>query len=171
MECSPGGASEWKDHDVAGVITASAPSWTAPFTGLSPRAFGKLITALRREGVDAVRRGRPWSLPLEGRVLPVTAYWRTNLTLRQLAPPFGVSKSAADRIIDDLGPPLALQPRRRYRKGHRADRGRHPGAGELPRQPGLGAVRRQGRRRHEPYGNRRRRLPRHRPGHPALPPA
>ncbi|TSB17546.1 IS5/IS1182 family transposase, partial [Streptomyces benahoarensis] len=27
---------------MAGVITASEPSWIAPFTGLSPRAFGKL---------------------------------------------------------------------------------------------------------------------------------
>lgn len=101
---------------VAGVITASEPSWIAPFTGLSPRQFGKLITALRREGVDPTRRGRPWSLPLEDRVLLAAAYWRTNLTLRQLAPLFGVSKSAADRIIDHLGPALALQPRKRFRK-------------------------------------------------------
>lgn len=101
---------------MAGVITASEPSWIAPFTGLSPRQFGKLITALRREGADPVRKGRPWSLPLEDRVLLVAAYWRTNLTLRQLAPLFGVSKSAADRIIDHLGPALALQPRRRFRK-------------------------------------------------------
>ncbi len=31
----------------------------APFTGLSPRAFGKLVTLLRRMGATAVRRGRP----------------------------------------------------------------------------------------------------------------
>ncbi|MYX29810.1 IS5/IS1182 family transposase, partial [Streptomyces sp. SID8381] len=65
---------------MAGVITTSEPSWIAPFTGLSPRQFSKLITALRREGVDPVRKGRPWSLPLEDRVLLVAAYWRTNLT-------------------------------------------------------------------------------------------
>ena len=94
---------------MAGVITASEPSWIAPFTGLTPRSLGKLITALRREGVDAPRPGRPWSLPLEDRVLLVAAYWRTNLTLRQLAPLFGVSKSAADRIIDQRGPQLALK--------------------------------------------------------------
>jgi hypothetical protein len=98
------------------VITASEPSWIAPFTGLSPRAFGKLVTVLRREGTDAVRKGRPWSLPLEDRALLVAAYWRTNLTIRQLAPLFGVSKSAADRIIDHLGPMLALQPRKRFAK-------------------------------------------------------
>ena len=36
--------------------------------------------------------------------------------MRQLAPLFGVSKSAADRIIDHLGPMLALQPRKRFAK-------------------------------------------------------
>ena len=46
----------------------------APFTGLSPRNFGKPLTVLRREGADAVRKGRPWSLPLEDRTLLVTAY-------------------------------------------------------------------------------------------------
>ena len=75
----------------------------------------KPITALRREGGDPMRKGRPWSLPLEYRVLLVAASWRTNLTL-QLAPLFGISKSAADRIIDHLGPLLALQPRRRFRR-------------------------------------------------------
>jgi transposase len=99
------------------VITASEPSWTALFAGLSPRQFGKLITALRREGADRACKGWLWSLPLEDRVLLVAAYWRTNLTLRQLAPLFGVSKSAADRIIDHLGPSLALQQRKRFRKG------------------------------------------------------
>ncbi|MFJ9929685.1 transposase [Streptomyces misionensis] len=102
---------------MTGVSTASESSWIAPFTGLSPRQFGKLVTALRREGADPVRKGRPWGLPLEDRVLLVAVYWRTNLTLRQLAPLFGVSKSAADRIIDDLGPSLAFQPRGRFRKG------------------------------------------------------
>jgi hypothetical protein len=75
-----------------------------------------LVTALCRESADPVRKGRPWSLPLEGRVLLVAAYWRTNLTLRQLAPLFGVSKSAADRIINHLVPSLALQQRKRFRK-------------------------------------------------------
>lgn len=74
------------------------------------------MTALRREGADPVRKGRPWSLPLEDRVLLMAAYWRTNLTMRQLAPLFGISKSAADRIIDQLGPSLALQPHKRFAK-------------------------------------------------------
>ncbi|WEB43605.1 transposase [Streptomyces yunnanensis] len=101
---------------MAGVITASEPSWIAPFTGLSPRQFGKLVTHLRRKGADMVRRGRPWSLPLEDRALLVAAYWRTNLTMRQLAPLLGVPKSAADRSIDHLGPMLALRPRERFGK-------------------------------------------------------
>lgn len=98
------------------MITASEPSWIAPFSGLSPRQFGRLVNALRREGADPAGKGRPWALPLEDRVLLVAAYWRTNLTLRQLAPLFGVSKSAADRIVDHLGPALALEPRKRFRK-------------------------------------------------------
>ncbi|WP_030761736.1 IS5/IS1182 family transposase [Streptomyces griseus] len=101
---------------MSAVIPASQPFWIAPFTGLSPRCFGTLVAQLRREGADEVRRGRPWSLPLEDRVLLVTAYWRTNLTMRQLAPLFGVSKSAADRIISHLGPLIALQPRKQFRK-------------------------------------------------------
>ncbi|MGY0063713.1 transposase [Streptomyces sp. LZ34] len=101
---------------MSGVTTASEPSWIAPFAGLRPCQFGKLITALRCEGADPVRKRRPWSLPLEDRVLLVAAYWRMNLTLRQLAPLFGGSKSAADRIIDHLGPLLALQQRKRFRK-------------------------------------------------------
>ncbi|MFF9090788.1 transposase family protein [Streptomyces sp. NPDC014991] len=101
---------------MAGVITASELSWITPFSGLSPRQFGKLVTLLRRQGADAVRKGRPWSLPLEDRALLVAAYWRMNLTMRQLAPLFGVSKSAADRIIDHLGPMIALQPRKRFAK-------------------------------------------------------
>lgn len=90
------------------MITAEEPSWIAPFTGLSPKQFSKLVAALRREGADPIRKGRPWSLSLEDRTLLVAAYWRTNLTLRQLAPLFGVLKSAADRIIDHLGPLLAF---------------------------------------------------------------
>lgn len=74
------------------------------------------MTALRREGADAVGRGRPWSLPLEDRVLLVAAYWRPNLTMRQLALLFGISNSAADRMIDHLGPLMSLRRRSRFSK-------------------------------------------------------
>lgn len=98
------------------MITASVPSWIEPFTGLSSRCFGKLVASVRREQASDQQRGRPWSLPLEDRVLLVTAYWRTNLTMRQLALLFGISKSAADRIINHTAPLLALRQRRQFRK-------------------------------------------------------
>ncbi|MFF1651224.1 transposase [Streptomyces sp. NPDC058240] len=101
---------------MASVITASEPSWIAPFAGLSPRRFRKLVTTVRRESVADGHRGRPWSLSLEDRILLVVVYWRTNLTMRQFAPLFGVSKSTACRIIDHIGPLLALQPRQQFRK-------------------------------------------------------
>lgn len=74
------------------------------FSELSPRRFAQLVRQLRREGADPALRGRPWKLTFEDRVLLVAAYWRTNLTMRQIAALFGTSKSAADRIIDDLAP-------------------------------------------------------------------
>ncbi|WP_234351230.1 transposase [Streptomyces sp. H021] len=48
--------------------------------------------------------------------LLVTAYWRTTLAMRQLTPLFGTSKSAADRIMNNLGPMFALHPRKRFAK-------------------------------------------------------
>ncbi|MDQ1005732.1 hypothetical protein QFZ82_000216 [Streptomyces sp. V4I23] len=42
--------------------------------------------------------------------------WRTSLTLRQVAPWFRISKSAADRILDHLDPLLTVSPARRPRK-------------------------------------------------------
>lgn len=61
---------------MAGVITASEPSWIAPFAGLSPRCFGKLVTTVRRKGGADGHRGRPWGLSLEDRILLVVVYWR-----------------------------------------------------------------------------------------------
>jgi hypothetical protein len=63
---------------MAGVITASEPSRAGPFTGLSPRCFTKLVSALRCEGADAVRKGRPWSLPLEDRGADTVALMRVE---------------------------------------------------------------------------------------------
>ncbi|WP_373296399.1 MULTISPECIES: adenosylhomocysteinase [Streptomyces] len=102
---------------MVGVVTASEPSWTRLLSGLSAQQFAELVTALRREGADPVREVRPWSLPLEDRVLLVAAYWRTDLTLRQLVLLFGVSGSAAGQSIDHLGPSFALHPRKRFRQG------------------------------------------------------
>lgn len=97
---------------MGGVMSADDPKWIEPFTGLSPAQFNRLVALVRRRG-GAIQRGRPWRLPLEDRVLLVATYWRTNLTLRQVALLFGISKSAADRILDHLAPLLAISPARR----------------------------------------------------------
>jgi len=103
---------------VVQVITASRPEWIAPFTGLQPAQFRKLVRLVAKRGGDEIadgRPGRPWALPLADRVLLVAAYWRTNLTMRQIGPLFGVSHSAAYRVIDSIGPLLALAPVRKRR--------------------------------------------------------
>lgn len=127
-----GGACNWNDHLVAGVITASEPSWIGLFTGLSPRCFGKLVTAVRRETRVEAQRGRPWGLSLEDRILLVAAYWRTNLTLRQLAPLYGISTSAADRVTPSSRPEARTSAASAVPQGHRAHRGRHPGPHPRP---------------------------------------
>lgn len=99
---------------MAGVISAADETMIELFSGLTARQFAKLVRQLRAEGADPALKGRPWGLAFEDRVLLVAAYWRTNLTMRQIAALFGTSKSAADRIIDDLAPKLALRPRKRY---------------------------------------------------------
>ena len=63
--------------------------------------------------VEQTGTGRRGSLPLADRVLLIAVYYRTNLTLRQVALLFGVSKSAAHRVVDHLAPLLALAPIRR----------------------------------------------------------
>jgi hypothetical protein len=98
------------------VITASRPEWISPFTGLEPAQFRRLVRLVAERGGDAIADGRPgrqWALDLADRVLLVAAYWRTNLTMRQIGPLFGVSHSAAHRVIDTVGPLLALAPVRR----------------------------------------------------------
>ncbi len=86
--------------------------WIEPLSGLSESQFRKLVALVRHRGGD-VKRGRPWRLCLEDRVLLVAMYWRTNLTLRQVAPLFRASKSAADRVLDHLAALSAISPVRR----------------------------------------------------------
>ncbi len=98
------------------VITSARPEWIFPFTRLQPVQFRRLVRLVAERGGDAITDGRPgrqWSLDLADRMLLVAAYWRTNLTMRQIGPLFGVSHSAAHRVIDTLGPLLALAPVRR----------------------------------------------------------
>jgi hypothetical protein len=103
------------------VILAQHPKWIPTFTGLSPRQFSRLVTVVRHRGGSAVADGRPgrrWSLDLADRVLLVATYYRTNLTMRQLAPLFGIKPAAVHRIIDRLGPHLGLAP---VKKRHAPD--------------------------------------------------
>jgi hypothetical protein len=93
----------------------SSEQWVGPFTGLSSRAFRRLVRQVRRPGGARIADGRPgrqWALPLEDRVLLVAVYWRTNLTMRQTGHRSG-SRAAAHRVIDAVGPVLALAPLRR----------------------------------------------------------
>ncbi len=84
--------------------------WVETFTGLSMTRFGRLLRTVRDRGGNGTLRGRPWSLPLPERVLVVAVYYRTNLTMRQLGPLFGISSSTVCRVIQKLGPLLALEP-------------------------------------------------------------
>jgi hypothetical protein len=100
------------------VITAAQPGWVGPFTGLSAREFRTLVALVARRGGQAIADGRPgrqWGLPLADRVLLLAVYWRTNLTLRQVAPLFGISRAAAHRVVDSLSDLLALAPATRRR--------------------------------------------------------
>ncbi|MEU1745337.1 transposase family protein [Micromonospora arida] len=98
------------------VISAARQEWILPFTGLTPAQFRKLVRLVAERGGGGIADGRPgrqWALDLADRVLLVAVYWRTNLTMRQIGPLFGVSHSAAHRVIDTLGPLLVLAPVRR----------------------------------------------------------
>ncbi|MET8080282.1 transposase family protein, partial [Streptomyces sp. NPDC005303] len=72
--------------------------------------FSGLLKVVRERGGNGTLRGRPWSLPLAERVLVVAVYYRTNLTMRQLGPLFRVSSSTVCRVVQRLGPLLALEP-------------------------------------------------------------
>src|ERR1043165_626663 len=96
-----------------GVVSAADRELVPVFTGLTYRQFRVLVRVVRARGghaLDPARPGRPGALSLEDRVLIVAFYLRTNLTMRQLGPLFGVSHAAAHRIVDKYSPMLALDP-------------------------------------------------------------
>jgi hypothetical protein len=102
------------------VFSASRTELIYPFTGLRPNQFHQLVRMVARRGGDTIGDGRPGTaMDAEpaGSGFLVAVYWRTNLTVRQIGPLFGVSHSAAHRVIDILGPLLALAPARRQPKG------------------------------------------------------
>ncbi|MFF5538080.1 transposase family protein [Streptomyces cinerochromogenes] len=86
--------------------------WVETFTGLHADQFGRLLKAVRARCGEGCGWGRPWRLPLAERVLLVAVYYRTNLTMRQLAPLSGVSPATVCRVIQRLGRLLALEPAR-----------------------------------------------------------
>jgi len=92
------------------AISVEQEAWIPVFTGLSVRQFRGLVRIVDRRGAGRPGRGRRWGLSLADRVLLIAVYYRTNLTLRQVALLFAISKSAAGRVVDHLGPYLALSP-------------------------------------------------------------
>lgn len=100
------------DHGVEQVISADRLEWVPVFSGLSMRQFSKLVNVVASRGGEQTGTGRRWSLTLADRVLLAAVYYRTNLTYRQIALLFGISKSAVDRIVDHLAPLLTLEPTR-----------------------------------------------------------
>ncbi|GAA2275486.1 hypothetical protein GCM10009853_032010 [Glycomyces scopariae] len=155
---------------MSGVINAAMVEL---LSGLGVRQFKKLVRQLRREGADPTLKGRPWGLGFEDRVLLVIAYWRTNLTMRQIAVLFGNSNSAADRIIDDLAHKLALRPRKRFTSetvlivdGTLVPTRDHKAARQPERLSRSCCIRRRPRHPHRDR-DRRRWLPKHVSAHPA----
>ncbi|KUL34731.1 IS5/IS1182 family transposase [Streptomyces regalis] len=94
---------------MAGVLRAERV-WVETFAGLQVTQFARLLKVVWERGGNGTLRGRPWSLPLAERVLLVAVYYRTNLTMRQLGTLFGISSSTVCRVIQRLGPMLALEP-------------------------------------------------------------
>ncbi len=74
---------------------------TAHMLVLAALTRDRLATLLRY--LPAVpRRGRPWSRSRSQRVLIACTALRTNLTIRELAATFAVSKSTAHRIVSTM---------------------------------------------------------------------
>jgi hypothetical protein len=76
----------------------------ASSTGMSERELGTIVDRLRP---TERTRGRPWSRSLEDRLCVVCFALRTNLTFRELAAVFAMSRSQAHRIVADLVSRLA----------------------------------------------------------------
>jgi hypothetical protein len=98
------------DHGVEQVIRSDRPEWVPVFTGLSVEQCQELVRIVAGRGGEQAGVGRRWGLSLADRVLLTTVYYRTNLTFRQIALLFGISKSAANRVVEHLAPLLVLPP-------------------------------------------------------------
>jgi hypothetical protein len=98
------------DHGVEQVISVDRPDWVPVFTGLSVAQFQELVGIVAGRGGEQTGVGRRWGLSLADRVLLTVVYYRTNLTFRQVALLFGMSKSAVHRVVDRIAPLLVLPP-------------------------------------------------------------
>jgi hypothetical protein len=98
------------DHGMGLLIRADRSEWVPAFTGLSVRQFRTLVRIVVDRGGQQAEVGRPWGLSLADRVLLTAVYYRTNLTFRQVGLLFGISKSAAHRVVEHLAPLLVLPP-------------------------------------------------------------
>jgi hypothetical protein len=88
-------------------VTSLRPRSLLHWTGLPVRAFLALVARVAALLPSEPRRGRPWTLLLDNRVLLAAVAWRTNLTHRQLADLFGVGVATVHRILDRLTPLVA----------------------------------------------------------------
>jgi hypothetical protein len=98
------------DHGVEQVISVDRPDWLPVFTGLSVAQFEELVSIVAARGGDQTGAGRRWGTSLADRLLLTVVYYRTNLTFRQIALLFGMSKSAVHRVVDRIAPLLVLPP-------------------------------------------------------------
>lgn len=77
------------------------------FTASTGLGVGRLEALVDRLVGSEPARGRPWSRSLRRRTVIVCVALRTNLTIRELAAVFSISKSQIHRILVDLVPRLA----------------------------------------------------------------
>lgn len=77
------------------------------FTTSTGLGTGPLAFIVERLVASERGRGRPWSCSLQQRAIIVCVALRTNLTIRELAEIFAISKSQVHRILGDLVPRLA----------------------------------------------------------------
>lgn len=76
----------------------------AALTGLGPQQIEAIVDQLRPTRPRS--RGRPWAASLRRRVVVACASLRTNLTVRELAAVFAISRAQVHRILVDLVPRL-----------------------------------------------------------------
>jgi hypothetical protein len=96
------------DHGVEQVIRVGRPKWVPVFTGCRSGSVRSWCVSWLVGGRERTGAGRRWGLSLADRVLLTTVYYRTNLTFRQIALLFGISRSAANRVVEHLAPLLVL---------------------------------------------------------------